>query len=183
MVTRRQAREWAVMMLCECDLNPPESLEVALAAFWDQQADIERDRLEANEYGVKKAFCAQSAKNVESLAEMKEFAEARIRGVLRDREAIDAELEPFLEHWSLYRLGTVERNVLRLGAWELSRCPDIPAPISINEAVDLAKFYSETQSGKFVNGVLDRYAKSLLERPFTPRNAKGNGDVRRSGGQ
>ena len=168
MVTRRQAREWAVMMLCECDLNPPESLERALKAFWEQQADLERDRLEANEYGVKKAFCAQSAKNVESLAEMKEFAEARIRGVLRARETIDAELEPFLEHWSLYRLGTVERNVLRLGAWELSRCPDIPAPISINEAVDLAKFYSETQSGKFVNGVLDRFAKSLSMRPFTP---------------
>ena len=183
MVTRRQAREWAVMMLCECDLNPPESLEMALAAFWDQQADIERDRLDANEYGVKKAFCVQSAKNVESLAEMKAFAETRIRGLLRDRDAIDAELEPFLEHWSLYRLGTVERSVLRLGAWELSRCPDIPVPIAINEAVDLAKFYSETQSGKFVNGVLDRYAKSWLERPFTPGNAKGNGDVCRSGGQ
>ena len=161
MVTRRQAREWAVMMLCECDLNPPESLEMALAAFWDQQADIERDRLDANEYGVKKAFCVQSAKNVESLAEMKAFAETRIRGVLRDRDAIDAALEPVLEHWSLSRLGTVERSVLRLGAWELSRCPDIPVPIAINEAVDLAKFYSETQSGKFVNGVLDRFAKKV----------------------
>ena len=183
MVTRRQAREWAVMMLCECDLNPPESLEMALTAFWEQQADLERDRLEANEYGVKKVFCARSAKNLASLAEMKAFADERIRGVLRDRESIDAELEPFLEHWSLYRLGTVERNVLRLGAWELSRCPDIPAPISINEAVDLAKFYSETQSGKFVNGVLDRYAKSLSMRPFTPGQAKGNGDARTSGGQ
>ena len=168
MVTRRQAREWAVMMLCECDLNPPESLEAALAAFWDLQADIEREGLADNAYGVKKVFCARSAKNLESLAEMKSFAEARIRGVIRDRQAIDAELEPFLEHWSLYRLGTVERNVLRLGAWELSRCPDIPAPIAINEAVDLAKFYSETQGGKFVNGVLDRYAKALADRPFTP---------------
>ena len=171
MVTRRQAREWAVMMLCECDLNPPESLEIALASFWDQQADLERERLDAHEYGVKKAFCARSAKNLESLAEMKAFAEKRICGVIRDRQAIDAELEPFLEHWSLYRLGTVERNVLRLGAWELSRCPDIPAPIAINEAVDLAKFYSETQGGKFVNGVLDRYAKALANRPFTPGEA------------
>ena len=68
----------------------------------------------------------------------------------------------------MYRLGTVERNVLRLGAWELSRCPEIPAPIAINEAVDLAKFFSETQSGKFVNGVLDRFAKSVAAHPFTP---------------
>lgn len=171
MVTRRQAREWAVMMLCECDLNPPESLEVALAAFWEQQEDIEREGLSDNAYGVKKAFCARSAKNLESLAEMKAFAEVRIRGVLKDLQAIDAALEPFLEHWSLYRLGTVERNVLRLGAWELSRCPDIPAPIAINEAVDLAKFYSETQGGKFVNGVLDRYAKALATKPFTPTEA------------
>ena len=93
MVTRRQTREWAVMMLCECDLNPPESLEAALSAFWDQQADLEREGLDANEFGVKKAFCARSAKNLESLAEMKAFAEARIRGVIGERDAIDAGLE------------------------------------------------------------------------------------------
>ena len=67
MVMRRQAREWAVMMLCECDLNPPESLERALKAFWEQQADLERDRLEANEYGVKKAFCAQRSYSISRL--------------------------------------------------------------------------------------------------------------------
>ena len=85
-----------------------------------------------------------------------------------ERDALDSRIEPRLKNWSLYRLGTVERNVLRLGAWELSRCPEIPAPIAINEAVDLAKFFSETQSGKFVNGVLDRFAKSVAARPFTP---------------
>ncbi len=171
MVTRRQAREWAVMMLCECDLNPPESLDSALGAFWEQQADLERDCLESGEYGVKKAFCVHSAKAIESLAAMKEFAEERVRGVMREREALDAELEPFLDRWSLYRLGTIERSVLRLGAWELSRCPEIPAAIAINEAVDLAKFYSDSQSGRFVNGVLDRFAKSLATRPFTPGKA------------
>jgi len=168
MVTRRQAREWAVMMLCECDLNPPESIEAALAAFWEQQADVEREALDADAYGAKKVFGSKKARELESLQEMKEFAETRIRGVLRDKDSLDVALEPFLKHWSLYRLGTVERNVLRLGAWELSHCPDIPAPIAINEAVDLAKFYSESQSGKFVNGVLDCYSKSLAERPFTP---------------
>ena len=168
MVTRRQAREWAVMLLCQCDQNPPERLEDAIAAFWVQLAEIEKDRAEANEYGVKNVFGSHSAKHVASLEEMKGFAEERVRGVLKARETLDAELDPFLQQWPMYRLGTVERNVLRLGAWELSRCPEIPAPIVINEAVDLAKFFSETQSGKFVNGVLDRFAKSVVARPFTP---------------
>ena len=61
----------------------------------------------------------------------------------------------------MYRLGTVERSVLRLGAWELAFASDIPVPIAINEAVDLAKYFSGVQSSKFVNGVLDRYSKSL----------------------
>ena len=168
MVTRRQAREWAVMLLCECDQNPPERLEDAIAAFWVQLAEIEKDRAEANEYGVKNVFGSHNAKHIASLEEMKGFAEERVRGVLKERETLDAELDPFLQQWPMYRLGTVERNVLRLGAWELSRCPEIPAPIAINEAVDLAKFFSETQSGKFVNGVLDRFAKSVAARPFNP---------------
>ena len=168
MVTRRQAREWAVMLLCECDQNPPERLEDAITAFWVQLAEIEKDSAEANEYGVKNVFGSHNAKHIASLEEMKGFAEERVRGVLKEREALDAELDPFLQQWPMYRLGTVERNVLRLGAWELSRCPEIPAPIAINEAVDLAKFFSETQSGKFVNGVLDRFAKLVAARPFTP---------------
>ena len=60
MVTRRQAREWAVMLLCECDQNPPERLEDAIAAFWVQLEEIEKDRAEANEYGVKNVFGSHS---------------------------------------------------------------------------------------------------------------------------
>ena len=168
MVTRRQAREWAVMMLCECDQNPPDNMDSAIEAFWRQLEDVERDSITAGGYGVKAVFANRSAKHLASLAEMKEFAEDRIRGVAGETAALDAELEPFLEHWSLYRLGVVERNVLRLGAWEISRRPEVPAPIVINEAVDLAKFFSETQSGKFVNGVLDRYAKSMAARKAAP---------------
>ena len=168
MVTRRQAREWAVMMLCGCDLNPPQSVDAALAEFWEQQADFEQERIGNGEYGVRPAFGGKGEKHIGSLLEMKEFAEKRIKGVLRDTAAIDGALAPFLKNWEMCRLGTVERNVLRLGAWELANCPDVPAPIVINEAVDLSKFFSESQSGKFVNGVLDSYAKSLAEKPFTP---------------
>lgn len=161
MVTRRQAREWALMMLCECDLNPPDGLEQALSAFWEMQADVERDSIKDGEYGVKEAFTVKGKKHAASLVEMKNFAEQRIKGVLENMDELDSSLDPFLDNWSMYRLGTVERNVLRIGAWELSKAGDIPVPIAINEAVDIAKFFSGSQSGKFVNGVLDRYAKSL----------------------
>ena len=161
MVTRRQAREWAVMMLCECDFNPPDGIESALSAFWEMQSDLETERIKDGEYGVGDAFTAKGRKHAASLVDMKSFAEQRIKGVLGRLDELDAALEPFLEHWSLYRLGTVERCVLRLGAWEIAHAPDVPVPIAINEAVDLAKFFSDSQSGKFVNGVLDKFAKSL----------------------
>lgn len=161
MVTRRQAREWAVMMLCECDLNPPDSMESALAAFWDMQRDIEVDGVKEGAFAIREAFTGKGRKHAASLVDMKAFAEERIMGVLARLDEIDAALDPFLDHWSLYRLGTVERSVLRLGAWEIAYATDIPAPIAINEAVDIAKFFSDSHSGRFVNGVLDRYAKSL----------------------
>jgi transcription antitermination factor NusB len=156
------------MMLCECELNPPDSLDVALSAFWEMQADLERDSIADGEYGVREAVTIDGRKHMASLVEMKDFAEQRIKGVLGGVAELDAALEPFLKNWEFYRLGTVERNVLRLGAWELANCPDVPAPIVINEAVDLAKFFPESQSGKFVNGVLDSYAKKLAGKPFNP---------------
>ncbi len=149
------------MMLCECDQNPPDSVDAALAAFWTQLEEVERENAESGEYGAETVFGhADDARHVASLHAKKDFAESLVRGVLRDQAEIDAELEPFLRHWSLYRLGVVERSVLRLAAWEISRGGGIPPPSAINEAVDIAKFFSETQSGKFVNGVLDCYAKS-----------------------
>jgi N utilization substance protein B len=58
-------------------------------------------------------------------------------------------------------MGVVDRNVLRMALYELMHCEDIPPVVTINEAVDLAKFFSNTESGRFVNGVLDRVRKDL----------------------
>lgn len=160
MVTRRQAREWALMFLTSFDLNPQENADSALAAFWEQQEELERERVASGER-VKKAFCSVDAAVRASLAEMKAFTESRVKGVCARRADLDARIEAHLKNWSLYRLGTVERNALRLGAWELVYCADVPAPIVINESVDLAKYFSETKSGRFVNAVLDNIAKEL----------------------
>ena len=175
MATRRQAREWALQLLVQLDLNPEPGLEDALEAFWSQLREIERERYEEDDRTeLVLNFESQDRQKAEAFAEAREFAEERVRGVMLERDALDARIEPRLKNWSLYRLGTVERNVLRLGFWELENCPEIPVPIVINEHVDLAKFFSETKSGRFVNGILDCYAKCLQdEKPaegetFTP---------------
>lgn len=161
-VTRRQSREWALQMLCQADLNPFADVSQAIDAFWRQQWQIAEELKTAE-----KAFAAPAgdeppdAPELVAPSKFREFAEARVRGVLSGLNKIDALLEPHLDHWSMYRLGTVERNVLRLGAWELVNCKDIPPAVVINEAVDLAKYFSNTESGRFVNGVLDKLRRNL----------------------
>ena len=142
--TRRQAREWAIQMLTAADLNPAEDIEVFITGFWAQ-----RDSLDEEDGGTGERVRGK----------LKAFAEDRVRGVLQNLAAIDAKLGPLLRDWDLYRLGTVERAVLRMGIWELDNCADIPKAVVINEAIDLANWFSTPKSRTFVNGVLDRYAK------------------------
>ena len=89
---------------------------------------------------------------------MREFTEQLVRGTLGMLDRIDAQLAPFCEHWSFDRLGVIERCVLRLAAYEI-REQKTPAPVVINEAIELAKYFSNEEAGAFVNGVLDRFAR------------------------
>lgn len=171
MITRRQGREWALQLLVQFDLNPPASVDAGIEAFWEQQAQLELDALAEEPGSVKAVFTDPNPQTQASLAEVRVFAEERVRGVWAEREMLDQKIGGYLRNWSMYRLGSVERNALRIGAWEVIHCTDIPAPILVNEAIDLAKFFSETKSGKFVNGVMDKFAKDV-RRPkaetFTP---------------
>ena len=161
MITRRQGREWALQALVQFDLNPPDDIDGALALFWDRLEEEERSDLDNSAIAAHVVLGVTGSHERTALGRMKEFAEQRARGAWKDRAAIDAAVEPFLENWSLYRLGSVERATLRLGAWELLNCSEIPAPIVVNEAVDLVKYFSDTKSGRFINGILDRFAKNL----------------------
>ena len=171
MITRRQGREWALQLLVQFALNPPASVDAGIEAFWEQQAQLELDALAEEPGSVKAVFTDPNPQTQASLAEVRAFAEERVRGVWAEREMLDQKIGGYLRNWSMYRLGSVERNALRIGAWEVIHCTDIPAPILVNEAIDLAKFFSETKSGKFVNGVMDKFAKDV-RRPkaetFTP---------------
>ena len=147
-VTRRQAREWAIQMLTAADVNPPRPEEVPafIAAFWESART-----LEPNEGGVPKLR-----------DKLRLFVEERVAGVLGELQEIDSIVISYLENWDYYRLGSVERAVLRLAVWEL-RHTDIPYPVVINEAVDLVNWFSEPSARTLVNGILDRYAKSLAK--------------------
>ena len=91
----------------------------------------------------------------------RQYAESLIQGVLKHQEAIDEHIRGSLVNFSFERLSTVDRNVLRLAVYELLHCPDVPPPVVLNEAIEVAKALSAGESGSFVNGVLDRLAKKL----------------------
>ena len=97
------------------------------------------------------------------------FALQLVDGVRRDAEMLDKHLAAALEHWSIGRLSRVDRNILRLALYELIRINDIPARVTIDEAIELAKTYGDNESGRFVNGVLDEVAGRL--------KLKGKGDA------
>jgi N utilization substance protein B len=94
-------------------------------------------------------------------ASTRAFAESLINGVLKNQADIDARITELLQNFRFERLAAVDRNVLRVATYELLHCPDVPAPVILNEAIDIAKALSAGESGSFVNGVLDRLAKAL----------------------
>jgi N utilization substance protein B len=94
-------------------------------------------------------------------AEAIAFARELVDGVRRERERIDALISGASEHWRLPRLSRVDLSLLRLSTFELLACPDIPASVTIDEAVEIARRFGSEDSAAFVNGVLDAIATSV----------------------
>lgn len=88
--------------------------------------------------------------------------ERYVRGIYENLDSIDSKIASCLENWTLDRLSFVDKCVLRLGAYELLYENDIPVQVTLDEAIELAKKYGTDNSGKFVNGVLDRIAKQFV---------------------
>jgi N utilization substance protein B len=127
MTRRSRAREVALQVLYQDDLNPQQS--------GTQSENFLENRL--------------------TLPELVEFARSLVAGVRRNRSELDELLTKTADNWSLERMAATDRNVLRLGAYEIlySETPD---RVAINEAVELAKRFGTKQSAQFVNGILDR---------------------------
>ena len=127
------------------------SREIALQVLYSCDDDVapEPDRWE------------ETLADAECSPEVRAFALELVEGVLGDRVRIDALIAGAADNWELSRLATVDRNILRVAVHELTARPDIPAKVSINEAIELGKRYSTAQSGAFINGILDRIRRDL----------------------
>ncbi len=150
-----------MQFLFQHDLNPPEDLEQALDEFWQSQ----RGAAIAEEKGP--ATWGQAVELPPPTAEeasVRLFADPLIRGALEHREEADQLIRKHAQNWELHRIAAVNRNILRLAIYEMLHRDDIPPVVSINEAVDVAKKFSTQDSGKFVNGILDK-VKGELMRP------------------
>jgi len=156
---RREARERAIQFLFQHDLNPPVQLDEALDHFWNSQraAALADEKGPAN-WGQTNEIPPPTAEE----AETRLFADPLIRGTLEHRDELDAEIKKHAQNWDLHRMAAVDRNILRLAIYEMLHREDIPPVVSINEAVDIAKKYSTEDSGKFVNGILDKIKGQLL---------------------
>ncbi len=127
MARRSRAREVALQALFQEDLNPQDSPK-RLSQFLSSRLKTD---------------------------ELRDFARALIMGVKRNQEELDALLEQHADNWSVSRMAATDRNVLRLGAYEI-RYADTPNRVAIDEGIELAKRFGSANSSQFVNGILDK---------------------------
>lgn len=128
MARRSKAREVAVQMLYQVDLNPTVELR-SVRAMVDEALDDDH--------------------------ELQEFAWRLFVGVMEVRPMLDQKIQSVAENWSLKRMAPTDRNVLRLGAFELINT-DTPHRVVLDEAIELARVFGSAQSAQFVNGLLDK---------------------------
>lgn len=156
MSTRREAREWAVQILFQLDLNPMEEKDPAeiFKDFWEGQLRLRSD---------------QDAER-DPPQNIRQFTEGVVMGVMRHREEIDQRISACARNWDIKRIGGVERNVLRMGIYEIVYSTEkTPPAVIINEAVDICKFFGTRESGRFINGILDAVAKNRQKELNTPQ--------------
>ncbi|CAF0698195.1 transcription antitermination factor NusB [Candidatus Methylacidithermus pantelleriae] len=132
MSLRHRARECAVQLLYQWEVQKGEDVDLLFQRFWKIKPAPEEVRV---------------------------FAEECVRGVISQQKTIDEAIQEVCSQWEMERLAAVDRAILRLGTYELLFREDIPPKVALDEAVRIARHYSTAQSGAFVNGVLDAIAK------------------------
>jgi N utilization substance protein B len=142
MGARRSGREAALQMLFQIEASSADP-DRAIALFW---------------------------RNFEADPEGREYAETLVQGVTGTTEELDTKIRAAATNWRIERMTRVDRNLLRLGTWELAFRLDVPRAVILDEAVELAKMYGTEESSAFVNGVLAKVADQL-GREDAPREA------------
>ena len=127
MRSRHQARERALQILFQYDIHGKPGLW--LDEFWKPLKDGE---------------------------ETKEFAERLVQGVREHKQDLDGLIGRYATNWKVSRMQIVDRNILRLGTYELLWLDEVPARVTLNEAIELAREFGDEEASKFVNGILDK---------------------------
>ena len=133
MRNRTKARECALKILYAVDIRKEHHGAVS-RVFWENHPTIK--------------------------GEVREFSDFLIEGTSKNKDSIDSLISKYATNWQIKRMPPIDRNILRLATFELLFDEEIPPKVSINEAIEMAKRYGDKDSGKFVNGVLDKINKS-----------------------
>jgi N utilization substance protein B len=131
---RRKAREVALQFLYQLDLQSETDPSAHATEFWERHPLDDDGR---------------------------EFADALVRGAMERQSAIDETIGRCTENWELDRMAVVDRNILRLAVYELGWREETPPKVVINEAIEIAKKFGTRESGRFINGILDRVHREL----------------------
>ena len=135
---RTRSRELALQILYQVDLRK-DNIDEFIADFWENQI----------------------ASDDTSDDSVMEFSTTLVNGTLKNLVQIDEYITSYAENWQLSRMAVIDRNIMRMGVFELLYLEDMPPKVAINEAVELAKKYGDTESGKFVNGILDKVKEKI----------------------
>ena len=149
MGSRHQARERALQILFQYDIHGRPGLW--LDVFWKEN---------------------------EATDEVKAFAERLVAGVLEKKKELDALIGKYATNWKISRMPIVDRNILRAGVYELLWMDDVPAKVTVNESIELAKSFGDDDASKFVNGILDKVLSDeplLTEKRKDALGARGKG--------
>ncbi len=145
--TRREAREAALQFLFSHDLNN-ETLPDQSADFWELRT---------------------------ARPKVRDFATELLEGIFERRVELDLAIDKACQNYTLARLAAIDRNILRLAVYEILHREDIPIPVTLNEAIEIAKRFGNAQSAAFVNGVLDRiqrdHSRPAGKKEATPTRA------------
>ena len=144
MGSRHQARERALQILFQYDIHGKPGLW--LDVFWKEN---------------------------EATDEVKAFAERLVAGVLEKKKELDVLIGKYATNWKVSRMPIVDRNILRAGVYELLWMDDVPAKVTVNEAIELAKSFGDDEASKFVNGILDQVLGKELTLAAKRREASG----------
>lgn len=113
------------------------------------------------QYDLGQAEPLEAIRNVVQTEEIDPFLQKLVLGTVEHVEEIDATLRKHLEKWTLERVAAVDRAILRLAVYEMTYEEDIPTSVSLNEAIELAKKFSDSQANRFINGVLSKVLQTI----------------------